>query len=72
MTTDIEGEVIGVLSNFPQGLNIIKISKKLDRDLTHVKPVLIDLENKNKISSGLKKVEKGKLKFFDRYYFYSD
>ena len=60
--------IVGLLSKHPDGLDITEITKELKADIRDVKPVLVELQDKNEISSGLKK-SKGKLTSFDRHYF---
>lgn len=63
-----EAQIVGLLSEHPEGLDIYSITKKLNADIRSVKPLLLNLQEKNKISSGLKKIT-GKFSCFDRHYF---
>ena len=67
--SEFKDRVINLLSRHPEGLDILAIIKELDADVSEVKPVLVELQDKNQVSSGLKK-SKGKFTSFDRYYFY--
>ena len=72
MDTDVDEknkkEVFKLLSQHPEGMDINSISKTLNLDIRQVKPALNHLQQINKVSSGLKKIETD-LTYFDRYYF---
>ncbi len=60
--------VIELLSNHPEGLDLITITEQLKVDIKDIKPILTDLQNRNQVSSGLKKIENKSI--FNRYYFF--
>ena len=68
MAKDVSGDVVDLLSKHPDGLDIDFIIKELKSDVRVVKPVLLELQDTNKISSGLKKII-GRFNYFDRHYF---
>ncbi|MFH2023832.1 MAG: hypothetical protein ABIJ10_05985 [Candidatus Micrarchaeota archaeon] len=60
--------VVHLLKEHPDGLDIDTITKELNADIKDVKPILIDMQQERKISSGLKKMT-GKFTIFNRHYF---
>ena len=64
-------QILSLLESRPEGLGIIKISKKLKLDIREVQPQLIKLQREGRISSGLKKHDKQRPYFFERLYFTS-
>ncbi|MBI5051330.1 hypothetical protein HZC08_01085 [Candidatus Micrarchaeota archaeon] len=68
MVKNVGKEVVDLLSKHPEGLDIDSIIKTLNSDIREVKPILVELQGQNKVSSGLKKISK-QFNSFDRHYF---
>jgi len=67
---EVKDRVIHLLSAHPEGLDISAITKELSKDIRDVKPILVELQDSNKIASGLKKSKGKKITSFDRHYFF--
>ena len=63
-----ENDILRLLSKHPKGMDLIAITRELKADVRDVKPLMIHLQNNQKVGSGLKKFT-GKLNYFMRYYF---